>query len=196
MAKRQQARHKGLYDQKCRDTELKVGELVFVKQTVWKGRHRIQDRWEDEEYQVVDQPTPGVPVHAVKSIVGGRPRVLHRNVLLPLQGRIIQEDGVGEEDSSDSESEDETPEVARAPSRRSRRTAKPHVDPTQLVNTPAVLSEETHSKLSSPSSPGTMSGDEDSTECEEYATPLTSDTTTAIPPSTSGAVEEDDSHDS
>ena len=75
--------------------ELEVGDLVLVKQTAWKGRHKIQDQWEDEEYQVVDQPTPGVPVYAVKSIAGGRPRVLHRNLLLPLQGQIRQEDGVG-----------------------------------------------------------------------------------------------------
>ena len=70
MAKRQQARHNGLYDRKCRGAELKVGDLFLVKQTAWKDRHKIQDRWEDEEYQVVDQPTPGVPVYAVKSIGG------------------------------------------------------------------------------------------------------------------------------
>ena len=87
------------------------------------------------------------------------------------------------------------PEVARSPSRRTRRTTKPHVDLTQLVDTPAVLSEETHSELSSPSCPGTLSGDEDSSMGEEYATPPTSYTTTAIPSSTAGAVEEDDSHD-
>ena len=40
-----------------------------------------------------------------------------------------------------------------------------------------------------------MSGEGDSSKGEEYVTPLTSDTTTAIPPSISGAVEEDDSHD-
>ena len=90
----------------------------------------------------MDLPTPGVPVYAVKSIAGGRPRVLHRNLLLPLQGRIRREGGVvGEEGSSDSESEDEMPEVARAPSRRSRGNTKPHVDPAQQVVTPAVLSE-------------------------------------------------------
>ena len=54
MAKRQQARHKGLYDQKCRGAELKVRNLVLVKQTAWKGRYKIQDRWEDEEYHVVE----------------------------------------------------------------------------------------------------------------------------------------------
>ena len=56
---------------------------------------------------MVDQPTPGVPVYAVKSIAGGRPRVLHRNLLLPLQGRVRQEGGVGEEGCSDSEEEEE-----------------------------------------------------------------------------------------
>ena len=69
MAKRQQARHKGLYDLRCRGAELKVGDLVLVKQTAWKGRTRYRPWWEDEEYQVVDQPTPG-SVYAVKSIVG------------------------------------------------------------------------------------------------------------------------------
>ena len=90
MAKRQQAKHRELYDQKCRGAELKMGDLVLVKQTAWKGRHKIQDRWESEEYQVVGWSTPGVPVYSVKSVAGGRTRVLHRNLLLPLQGRVRQ----------------------------------------------------------------------------------------------------------
>ena len=64
MAKRQQARDMELYDRKCRDAELGGGDLILVKQTAWKGRHKTQDRLEDEEYWVVDQPTPGVPVYA------------------------------------------------------------------------------------------------------------------------------------
>ena len=50
MAKRQQAKHRELYDQKCRGAELEVGDLVLVKQNAWKDRHKIQDRWENEEY--------------------------------------------------------------------------------------------------------------------------------------------------
>ena len=61
MAQKQQARHRGLYNLRCRGATLSVGDLVLVKQTAWKGRHKIQDRWEDREYQVVDQPTPGIP---------------------------------------------------------------------------------------------------------------------------------------
>ena len=70
MAKRQQAKHRKLYDQRCRGAELEAGDLVLVKQTAWKGRHKIQDRWEGEEYQVVGQPTLGVPVYTVQIIVG------------------------------------------------------------------------------------------------------------------------------
>ena len=32
------------------------------------------------------QPNPGIPVYEVKSVAGGRTRVLHHNLLLPLQG--------------------------------------------------------------------------------------------------------------
>ena len=88
MAQKQQARHRGLYDLKCRGATLGVGDLVLVKQTAWKGRHKIQDRWESGEFQVVGQPTPGVPVYTVKSLAGGRTKVLHRNLLLPMQGRV------------------------------------------------------------------------------------------------------------
>ena len=107
MAKRQQAKDRELYDQKCRDAEPEIGDLVLVKQTAWKGRQKIQDKWENEEYQVVGQPTPGVPVYTVKSDARGRTRVLHRNLLLPLQGRIRQEDGMRGEGISDSEDEEE-----------------------------------------------------------------------------------------
>ena len=64
MAQKQQAKHRELYNLKCRGTPLDVGDLVVVKQTSWKGRHKIQDRCESGEYQVVGQPTPGVPVYA------------------------------------------------------------------------------------------------------------------------------------
>ena len=106
--------HNRLYERKCRGASLEIGGLVLVKQTAWKGRHKIQDCWEEEEYQVVGQPIPGVPVCLVKSIAGSRPRVLYRNLLLSLQGRIRQEDGTGEESSLDSESESETLEAAKA----------------------------------------------------------------------------------
>ena len=42
VAKRQQAKHRELYDQKCRHAELEIGDLVLVKQTAWKGRQKYR----------------------------------------------------------------------------------------------------------------------------------------------------------
>ena len=138
VASKQQARHKGLYDRKCRGATLDVGELVLVKQTAWKGRHKIQDCWEEEEYQVVDQPTPGVPVYVVKSIAEGRPRVLHRNLLLPMQGRMRQDGVTGEEINPDSESEGEAPETPKATRGRPRRVSQ--VNPIKKRDVPSLTS--------------------------------------------------------
>ena len=119
VAGRQQARHKGLYDKRCKGAELDIGDLVLVRKTAWKGKHKIQDRWESDEYQVIWQPNPGIPVYNVESVAGGRTRVLHRNLLLPLQGRIRQPGGQEVEDlpsPKDEEDEDSgMPDVPRVP---------------------------------------------------------------------------------
>ena len=87
---------------------------------------------------MVDQPTPGVPVYVVKSIAGGRPRVPHRNLLLPLQGRIRQVGGTGKENSPDSESEGDTHEAAKATHGRPKGTS--HVNSTKKRGAPVHLS--------------------------------------------------------
>ena len=150
-----------------------MGDLVLVKQTAWKGRHKIQDRWESGEYQVVGQPTPGVPVYTVKSLSGGKTKVLHRNLLLPLQGRIRQEGETVEEGSTDSEEEEEEravrPQVDKAP------RGSPTKPPGSLP--PA---EHSASSLIDHSPPESSSGEEDSNGEEEitYNTgSLTSHTT-------------------
>ena len=127
MAQKQQARHRGLYNLRCRGATLSVGDLVLIKQTAWKGRHKIQDRWEDREYQVVEQPTPGIPVYKVQSLGGGQTKVVHRNLLLPLQ---TVEEGVT--DSEEEEEQAVTPCVTRAPKGGSTNTTKPQDDLTPV----------------------------------------------------------------
>ena len=187
MAKRQQAKHRELYDQKGRGARLQIRDLVLIKQTAWKGRHKIQDKWETEEYQVVGQPTPGVPVYTVKNVAGGSTRVLHRNLLLPLQGRIRHEEWMRGEGISDSEEEeeggDEMPKVARTPCGRPRGTTKSKASPSQQreassKDASADLSgQKPHSLLASPSFPEHMSGDEDSSKDGVYTDSFTSHTT-------------------
>ena len=136
VAGRQQARHKGLYDRWCKGPALGIGDLVLVKKTAWKGRHKIQDRWESDEYQVIGQPTPGTPVYEMKCIAGGKTRVLHHNLLLPLQGRIRQQGGQAVEDPLGAEEEEEgdsgLPSVPQAPQvKAGKRPASPKQKPTQ-----------------------------------------------------------------
>ena len=83
VAGRQHTRHKGLYDRRCKGAALDIGDLVLVRKTAWKGRHKIQDGWESDEYQVIGHPNPGIPVYKVKSVAEGRTRVLHRNNYCP-----------------------------------------------------------------------------------------------------------------
>ena len=130
---------------------------------------------EEWEYQVVGQPTPGVPVYSVKSVAGGKTKVLHRNLLLPLQGRVRQTGGSVEEGISDSDEEEEGGcvmfKVARASKGRPRVTSKPQASPT-----PA---DPNASSMIIPSPPESISGDEDSNEEDDlYNTDsLTSHTT-------------------
>ena len=117
---------------------------------------------------MVDQPTPGVPVYVVKSIAGGRPRVLHKNLLLPLQGRMRQE----EESNPDSDSEGEASETTKATCGRPRR-----VNPIEKTDA---------SSLTRLPSPEHKSGDGDSSEDEEC---ITLSTPVDIPASTLEEVE-------
>ena len=113
-----------------------IGDLVLVKKSPWKGKHKIQDRWESEEYQVIGQPNPDIPVYEVKCIVGGKTRVLHCNLLLPLQGRFRQQ---GEQEGKDplsfEEEEEEDnglPVASQAPQvQAGKRPASPQLKPTQ-----------------------------------------------------------------
>ena len=115
-------------------------------------------------------------MYTVKNLAGGKTKVLHRNLLLPLQGRIRQEGETVEEGVTDSDEEEEgrvvRPKVARAPKGSPRVTTRPQGSPT-----PA---EPCASTLTDHSPPEYISGDEDSNGEEEitYNTDsLTSHTT-------------------
>ena len=85
---------------------------------------------------MVGQPTPGIPVYTVQRIAGGKTKVLHRNLLLPLQGRIRQTNETVEEGVTDSDEEEEggavMPKVARVPKGSPRVTTKPQDSPTPV----------------------------------------------------------------
>ena len=57
----------------------------MLKHTAFKGKHKIQDRWQDTIYQAIEQPLSKFPVFKIKSTEGGnKKKVVHQNLLLPL----------------------------------------------------------------------------------------------------------------
>ena len=43
-----------------------IGDKVLLQCTAYKGKHKIQDCWEDTIYEVVDQPFENMPVFKIK----------------------------------------------------------------------------------------------------------------------------------
>ena len=186
VADKQQARHKELYDRRCRGAALDIGDLVLVKKTAWKGKHKIQDRWESDEYQVIEQPTPGIPVYKVKCIAGGRSRVLHHNLLLPLQGRLRQSEGqVGIDTPDPEEEEEEDSRLPGAPQAPQAQVGKGPSPPQTKPTKPTPPSEASKQDASDESSRKSSTSKHvperlltlDSSDDEVYTDSLTSHTT-------------------
>ena len=83
-ANQQAQKYKSSYDKSIKGPQLQKKDIVLVKIVAHKGRHKLQDKWEPEEYVVVEQPIAGTPV------TGGNIRTLHRNLLLPLGEDLLE----------------------------------------------------------------------------------------------------------
>lgn len=101
-AKQEAERNRIRYNKKAKNITLEPDDLVLVRVVAHKGKHKIQNRWEDEEYVVISHPNPDIPVYTVRPVVGGRERSLHRNLLLPLNAKLTEAD---ESDTDDQEFE-------------------------------------------------------------------------------------------
>ena len=103
----QAQKYKSSYDKSMKGPQLQEKGVVLVKIVVHKGKHKLQDKWEPEEYVVVEQPIAGTPVYKVQPVTGGNIRTLHRNLLLPLGVKLEpdykSDDNILEEDYSSSD---------------------------------------------------------------------------------------------
>ena len=103
----QAGKYKHSYDKSVKGPQLHEHDLFLVKIVAHKGRHKLQDRWEPEEYVVIEQPIAGTPVYKVKPVNGDNVRTLHRNLLLPLGVKLEpdyeSDDSILEEDSDEDE---------------------------------------------------------------------------------------------
>ena len=107
IANQQANKYKASYDKSIRGPQLQEKDIVLVKIVAHKGRHKLQDKWEPEEYVVVEQPIAGTPVYRVQPVTGGNIRTLHRNLLLPLGVKLEpdydSDDSILDEDDSSSD---------------------------------------------------------------------------------------------
>ena len=74
-------RQKKNYDRKVKHVKIEVGDKVLVKRLAFDGKHKIQDKFEEEVYTVTEQPRPEFPFFTVRAPSGSE-RTLHRNHLL------------------------------------------------------------------------------------------------------------------
>ena len=166
VANQQANKYKSSYDKSIKGPQLQEKDLVLVKIVAHKGRHKLQDKWEPEEYVVVEQPIAGTPVYRVQPVTGGNSRTLHRNLLLPLGVKLEpdydSDDSILEEDDSSSDEveilEDKRRKVSDKGKVESRSQTYPqgnkhvefdsHVD---IFSSPEVQSNITDSKVKSDS---------------------------------------------
>lgn len=90
LASDRQARN---YNRKVRGAALREGDLVLVKNVGLKGKHKLADRWQHDPYTVMQQPNTQIPVYKIGK-EGEKPRMLHRNMLLPLSLPIGDTDDI------------------------------------------------------------------------------------------------------
>lgn len=55
-----------------------------MKILAFEGKHKIADKFEEDIYEVIEQPRQEIPVFKIRS-KNGVERILHRNHLLPIQ---------------------------------------------------------------------------------------------------------------
>ena len=59
-------REKKYYDLKVRCAPLQVGDLVAPRQKSFRGKCKIQDRWDSTLYEVIEIPYPDMPMFKIR----------------------------------------------------------------------------------------------------------------------------------
>ena len=83
------------FDRNAKACRLEPGDIVLVRQKAFKGKHKIQRRWENNHYKVIERIKDDLPVYKVEGPAGTK-RILHRNLLFPLLTRQQGETAVPE----------------------------------------------------------------------------------------------------
>ena len=82
-------RQRWYYYCKANVISLEPGDLVLVKANAYKGRRKVKDWWEEEQYEVEHRIPEGIPSYLMKNQRTRHSQALHQNWLLfiiPIMG--------------------------------------------------------------------------------------------------------------
>ncbi|XP_034070772.1 uncharacterized protein LOC117545187 [Gymnodraco acuticeps] len=80
---KEQARHARLYNHKVKGSPLAVGDRVLLANRGERGKRKLADKWISTPYDVVSVRA-GINVYRIRDAQSGKERVVHRNLLLPV----------------------------------------------------------------------------------------------------------------
>ena len=68
---------------------IRSGWFGLLKRVALKGKHKIQDHWEETIYHVEVQLWVGLPVFRITPVAGeDKVKIVHQNLLLPFEDNI------------------------------------------------------------------------------------------------------------
>lgn len=97
-------RHGRLYNRKVKGCPLAVGDRVLVANRGEKGKRKVADKWESSPYEVITV-YPNINVYRIREISSDKVRVVHRNLLLPVN--FLPVDEPQEQDEQEDDRNDE-----------------------------------------------------------------------------------------
>ncbi len=97
---KEQNRHAILYNRKVRGSPLAVGDRVLLANRGEKGKRKVADKWDSVLYEI-QSVRPEINVYRIKDVQTGKEKVVHRNLLLPVNF-LSWDDGEEESVRSDS----------------------------------------------------------------------------------------------
>ena len=72
---------KDIFDKKAKPHTFQIGDLVYLRQHNFKGRHKIQDVYASQLYEVVDQPDSENFVYTIQVLDGTERKTVHSTEL-------------------------------------------------------------------------------------------------------------------
>ena len=94
VAEKASKRHKTRYDLRVRHSNLQKGDRVLLKKVGFKGKHKLENKWERDPYIIESQPDTDIPVYVLTpEHRRSRKVTVHRNMLLPILSLPTKEIG-------------------------------------------------------------------------------------------------------